>query len=369
MVPFIDLVAQYRAIQPEIDAAVARVLASGQFALGPEVELFEHAFAAYVGGRHAVAVNTGTSALHLSLLAAGVGPGDEVITVSYTFPATIAAVQYTGATPVLVDIDPATYTIDVGLVERAVTSRTKAILPVHLYGHPADMPALLDIAGRHNLVVIEDAAQAHGAVAQAPVGALGAFGCFSFYPGKNLGACGEGGLVVVADDDNARTIRMLRDWGQAEKYHHVLKGFNYRMDELQGAILAVKLRHLDHWTEARRHHARAYHTALAGLPLVRPVERNGWRHVYHLYVVRVAERERVRAHLETSRIRTGIHYPVPVHLQEAYQDLGYGRGSLPETERAAREVLSLPMFPELQSAQIDRVAEALADATSAVGLS
>ena len=256
MIPFLDLKAQYRTIKSDIDAAVHKILDSGQYVLGEEVELFEREFAAFHAADHGVAVNTGTSALHLALLAAGVGDGDEVITVPFTFVATVAAIRYTGARPVFVDIDPVSFTMDVTQIESKITPRTKAIVPVHLYGHPADMDPILEIAARHGLTVIEDACQAHGAIYKnRPVGALGHAGCFSFYPGKNLGAYGEGGMVTTNDAGMQKTMRMLRDWGQEKKYYHVLKGFNYRMEGFQGAILRVKLRHLAAWSEARRERA------------------------------------------------------------------------------------------------------------------
>ena len=256
MIPFLDLKAQYASIKTEIDAAVLNVLASAQYVLGEEVASFEEEFAAYCGAKHAIAVNTGTSALHLSLLAAGIGPGDEVITVPFTFVATVSAICYVGARPVFVDVEPTTLTMDPAQVEAAITPRTKAIVPVHLYGQMADMDAIMAIAERHGIAVIEDACQAHGAEFNGrPAGSIGLSGCFSFYPGKNLGACGEGGIVVTSDDDQASKLRMLRDWGQERRYHHVLKGFNYRMDGIQGAVLRVKLRHLERWTEARRSHA------------------------------------------------------------------------------------------------------------------
>ena len=259
MIPLVDLKAQYHAIKAEIDAAITGVLESSQFVLGTEVQAFEEAFAAYCGGKYAVAVNSGTSALHLSLLAAGVGPQDEVITSPFTFVATVAAIRYTGAKPVFVDIDPRSFTLDPAHIKAAITPRTKVILPVHLYGQPADMDPILEVARRQNLVVIEDAAQAHGAEYHGRrVGSMGEIGCFSFYPGKNLGAYGEGGAVVTNSSEYARTIRMLRDWGQEKRYHHVLRGYNYRMEGIQGAVLRVKLRHLPAWTEARREHAAAY---------------------------------------------------------------------------------------------------------------
>src|SRR6478735_5303453 len=281
-VPYLDLRAQYRSIKPEIDQAVARVLDSCQFVLGPEVAEFEKEFASYCGTTECVAVNSGTSALHLALLAAGVGPGDEVITVPFTFVATAAAILYAGAKPVFVDIEPVSYCMDPAALERAITPRTKAIMPVHLYGHPADMDPILEVAARHGLTVIEDAAQAHGAHYKGrPCGSMGAIAGFSFYPGKNLGAYGEGGAAVTNDADVAKTMRLLRSWGEEKRYEHALKGFNYRMDGIQGAILRVKLRHLEAWTEARRARAADYQAAFAGSDVGVPVEADGCRHVYH----------------------------------------------------------------------------------------
>lgn len=356
MIPYADLKAQYHSIKTEIDAAIANVLESSAFILGKEVAEFEREFAAYCGVRHAVGVNSGTSALHLALLAAGVGPGDEVITVPFTFVATVAAVFYTGAAPVFVDIDPHSYTMDVNRIEAAITSRTKAILPVHLYGQAADMDPILDIAHRHNLVVIEDAAQAHGAEYKGRrTGGMGDLGCFSFYPGKNLGAYGEGGAVVTNNPERANTIRMLRDWGQSRKYYHDLRGFNYRMEGIQGAILRVKLRHLEVWTDARRAHARIYAGQLAGSEIGTPCEMSYARHVYHVYAIRVPRRDRVFQHLNKSGVQAGIHYPIPVHLQPAYRDARYKEGDFPVAESVAREVISLPIFPEMTPAQIDEV--------------
>jgi dTDP-4-amino-4,6-dideoxygalactose transaminase len=356
MVPFLDLKTQYDSLKDEIHDAVTAVLASTQYTLGREVAAFEEEFAAYVGGTFGIAVNSGTSALHLALLAAGVGSGDEVITVPCTFVATVAAIDYTGAKAVFVDADPSTLTMDPRQVEAAITERTKAILPVHLHGHPADLDPILDIAGRYGLRVIEDAAQAHGAEYKGRrVGAIGDLGCFSFYPGKNLGAYGEGGIVVTNSEDYARTIRMLRDWGQERKYHHALKGFNYRMEGIQGAVLRVKLRYLDGWNEARRRHAALYDAALVNTVLETPVETLHARHVYHVYALRSRERDALQKFLQEREIQTGIHYPVPVHLQKAYADLGYKAGDFPVTETAAAELLSLPMYPELKKPQIDRV--------------
>lgn len=363
MVPFLDLKAQYDSIKDEIRPAIDGVLASSQFTLGREVAAFEEEFAAYCGGIFGVGVNSGTSALHLALLAAGVWPGDEVITVASTFVATVAAIDYTGARAVFVDVDPDTLTMDPALVEAAITGRTKVILPVHLHGQPADLDPIMEIARRHGLAVIEDAAQAHGAHYKGrPVGSIGDLGCFSFYPGKNLGAYGEGGLVVTNNEHYAETLRMLRDWGQDRKYHHVLKGYNYRMEGLQGAVLRVKLRHLEAWTEARRGHARRYGELLAGAGVRTPVEAAHARHVYHVYAVRGPARDRLQKALAARDIQTGIHYPIPVHLQPAYADLGYRAGDLPVTERAAAELLSLPMFPELQAGQIAAVAAAVREA-------
>jgi dTDP-4-amino-4,6-dideoxygalactose transaminase len=359
-IPYLDLKAQYRSIKPEIDAAIARVLDSCQFVLGPEVASFEHDFAAYSGTSECIALNSGTSGLHLALLAAGVGPGDEVITVPFTFVASIAAVLYAGAKPALVDIDPRSFTMDPAAVEAAITPRTKAILPVHLYGQPADMDPIMEAARRHNLVVIEDAAQAHGAKYKGrAVGSIGDMACFSFYPGKNLGAYGEGGAVTTSNGEYARTIRMLRDWGQDRKYHHVLRGFNYRMEGFQGAILRVKLQHLDSWTEARLAIVGKYNQLLADCGMVRPTEMPWARHVYHAYTLRTKERNAVLAALDKEGIQTGIHYPVPVHLQPAYADLGYARGAFPQSEKAAEEVFSLPLYPEMTDDQIQSVSQVL----------
>jgi dTDP-4-amino-4,6-dideoxygalactose transaminase len=359
-VPYLDLKAQYQSIKPEIDAAIARVLESGQFVLGPEVAAFEQEFAAYCGAAECIALNSGTSALHLALLAADVGPGDEVITVPFTFVASVAAVTYTGARPVLVDIDPRSFTMDPATIEAAITPRTKAILPVHLYGQSADMAPIMEIAQRHGLVVIEDAAQAHGAKYKGrPVGSIGDIGCFSFYPGKNLGAYGEGGAVTTNNPEYAHTIRMLRDWGQDRKYHHVLRGFNYRMEGFQGAILRVKLRHLDRWTEARREVVRQYDELLSDSGVETPTEMPWGRHVYHVYTLRTDDRDGLQAFLQAEGIQTSIHYPVPAHLQPAYADLGYGRGAFPRSERAAEQVLSLPLYPELSSQAVAEVAGAV----------
>lgn len=363
MIPFLDLKAQYDSIKDEVLSAVSATLASTQFVLGKEVAVFEEEFSAYSGGKFGIGVNSGTSALHLALLAAGVKPGDEVITVSCTFVATVAAIDYAGAHPVFVDVDPWTLNMDATQVETAITERTRAIMPVHLHGQSADLDPILEIARRHKLVVIEDAAQAHAAEYKGRrVGSIGDLGCFSFYPGKNLGAYGEGGMVVTNNEEFAHTIRMLRDWGQERKYHHTLKGFNYRMEGVQGAILRVKLRHLDAWTEARCRHAAAYNALLADVDVQKPVEMPYAKHVYHVYAIRTPKRDVLQASLQSQGIQTGIHYPIPVHLQKAYADFGYGAGDLPVTEQASNELLSLPMFAELQTPQIEAVCTAVREA-------
>ncbi|MGA2101754.1 MAG: DegT/DnrJ/EryC1/StrS family aminotransferase [Candidatus Sulfotelmatobacter sp.] len=358
-VPYLDLRAQYRSIKAEIDAAIAGVLDSCQFVLGSEVARFEEEFARYSGASECIALNSGTSALHLALLAAGVGPGDEVITVPFTFVASVAAVLYAGARPVLVDIDPRTFNMDPAAIEAAITPRTKAILPVHLYGQTSDMDPIMEIARRHGLIVIEDSAQAHGAEYKGRrAGSVGDIACFSFYPAKNLGAYGEGGAVTTNNASYAKTVRILRDWGQDRKYHHVLRGFNYRMEGLQGAILRVKLRHLEDWTERRRAVAKAYNQLLAECDIERPAEMPWARHVYHLYTLRSKDRDGLQKALLAEGIQTAVHYAEPVHVQPAYSDLGYVRGDFPQAERAANEVLSLPMYPELSDEKIQQVAQA-----------
>lgn len=369
MIPFVDLKAQYAGIKDEVNAAILNILETCQFTLGSEVAAFEEEFATYSQAQYGIGVNTGTSALHLALLAAGIGPGDEVITVPFTFVATVAAIYYTGATPVFVDINPRTFTIDVKAIEGAITERTKAIMPVHLYGHPADMDPILDIAKQHGLVVIEDAAQAHGAEYKGRrVGSIGDMGCFSFYPGKNLGAYGEGGMVVTNNTEYTRTIRMLRDWGAEQKYQHVLKGYNFRLEGIQGAVLRVKLRHLETWTEARRAAAAYYNELLSDSEVLTPEAMPYARHVYHIYAIRTPQRSEWQQALQAKGIQTGIHYPIPVHLLPAYADLGYSKGDFPHSEQAAEEVLSLPMFAELSRAQCEEVSEAvtmLADQSTA----
>jgi dTDP-4-amino-4,6-dideoxygalactose transaminase len=359
-VPFLDLRAQYEGLRDEMARALQEVADSGTYVLGPKVKAFEDDFAVFVGAKHCVGVNSGTSALHLALICAGVRPGDEVITVPMTFIATSWAVSYAGATPVYVDVDPVTYTMDIEQVEHRITPKTKAILPVHLYGQPADLGPLLEVGRRHGVPVIEDAAQAHGARYQdGGAGTLGQTGCFSFYPGKNLGAYGEAGAVVTDDDAIAARLRALRDHAQEQRYHHNEIGFNYRMDAMQGAILGIKLKHLAGWTEGRRRVAERYHDLLAGLPLQLPTEAPGRYHVWHLFVALHPERDRVRRELEARGVQTGLHYPIPLHLQKAYAHLGYREGDFPVSERVGRECLSLPMFAELTEQQQDAVVEAL----------
>jgi len=357
MIPYLDLKAQYHGIKDEIDAAVLRVLDSTQFILGEEVAAFEREFAAYCHASESVGVNSGTSALHLALLSAGIGPGDEVITTPFTFVATVAAIRYAGATPVFVDIERDYFTIDTARIESAITAKTRAIIPVHLYGQPADMNAIMEIARRRRLTVIEDAAQAHGSEYHGRrCGSLAEMAAFSFYPGKNLGAYGEGGAITTTRSDMATTCRVLRDWGQEKRYEHRLKGFNYRMDGIQGAVLGVKLRHLEAWTEKRRQVARWYAEALDPESVRLPAERPGCRHVYHVYAVRSDDREGLRDALLKQGIQTGIHYPIPVHLQPAHADLGHHAGDFPVAESVAREVLSLPIYPEMTRQQVATVA-------------
>ena len=366
MIPFVDLQAQYQGIKQEVNTAIQGILDSCQFTLGSEVAAFEQEFAAYCQSEQGVGVNTGTSALHMALLAAGVGRGDEVITVPFTFVATVSAIDYTGATPVLVDIDPRTFTMDVTKLEAAITKRTKAIIPVHLYGQCADMDPIFEIAKQHGLVVIEDAAQAHGAEYKGRrAGSMGDMGCFSFYPGKNLGAYGEAGMVITDNPEFARTIRMLRDWGAEKKYHHVLKGYNFRMEGIQGAVLRVKLRYLEGWTEGRRTAAAHYDRLFAGSGVATPTALAHNRHVYHIYAIRTGNRQALQEALLAQGIQTGIHYPTPVHLLPAFADLGYRAGQFPHSEHAAAQVLSLPMFPELTGAQCEEVAQAVKKSVAA----
>jgi dTDP-4-amino-4,6-dideoxygalactose transaminase len=363
-IPLVDLKTQYASIKPEIDAAIQRVVHNTGFILGKEVADFEQAFASYVGARGAVGIASGTAALHFALLACDVGPGDEVITTAHTFIATAEAISHTGARPVFVDIDPQTYNIDPKQVEDAITPRTKAILPVHLYGQPASMESLLDIAQRHNLWLIEDAAQAHGAEYKGQrCGSIGHLACFSFYPGKNLGAYGDAGAVTGNDEALLAKVRKLRDHGRTSKYEHDEIGFGERLDALQAAVLGAKLPHLEGWIEARRAHARLYNELLADCDVVTPYESPEVRHVYHLYVIRTPRRDMMLAHLKSQGIAAGVHYPIPLHWQPAYLKQGYGDVSLPITERVASEVVSLPMYPELSDEQIAYVVQAVKELT------
>ncbi|MFC2001649.1 DegT/DnrJ/EryC1/StrS family aminotransferase [Chloroflexota bacterium] len=363
-VPAFDLQRQYQDIKTEIDAAVAGVLARGNFILGEEVAGFEAEFAQYSGAKYGVGVGSGTEALHLSLLALGIGAGDEVITVANTAVPTVSAISETGASPVLVDIKYDTYTMDIAQLEAAITPRTKAIIPVHLYGNAVDMESLMKVAGKYQLVVVEDACQAHGAEYKGrKVGTIGTIGAFSFYPTKNLGGYGDGGMVITSDEALAGKVRQLRFYGMAdkEKYLHVIKGINSRLDEMQAAILRVKLRHLDKWNESRRAKAALYNQLLPEEFISLPYEPPYARHVYHLYVVRTERRDELRRYLKRHRIDTLIHYPTPIHLQPAYADLGLGEGAFPVSEKCAREILSLPMFPELSDVEIRHVAQTVRD--------
>ncbi|MGA2879692.1 MAG: DegT/DnrJ/EryC1/StrS family aminotransferase [Bryobacteraceae bacterium] len=357
MIRFLDLAAEYHELKTEIDGAVARILESGQFVGGHEVSALEEEFASYCGARHGVAVNSGTSALHLALLAAGIQPGDEVITVPFTFYATVAAIGYVGATPVYVDIHPATFNIDPAKIEAAITDRTRAILLVHLYGQCADMDPILDIARRHKLLVIEDAAQAHGAAYRGRrAGSMGDIGCFSFYPTKNLGAAGEGGMLTTNNAEYARTAALLRSWGEEQRYRPRLKGFNYRLPSIQAAILRVKLPRLDVWIEARRNRAAEYDGLLEHSGVTRPQAPEDSRHVYCLYTVRAADRDGLQRGLETAGIQTAVHYPLPIHLMPAYSDRRYQAGDFPVAEACAKTVLSLPMHSHLSAPQVEQVA-------------
>lgn len=359
-IPLVNLRRQYEGIKGEIREAMTRIVENSAFILGEEVKQFEDEFASFCGARYAIGVSSGTAALHLALLAAGVGEGDEVITVPYTFTATTEAISYVGARTVFVDIDPEDYNIDVSRVEEKITERTKTILPVHLYGHPVDMEPILAMADRHGLKVVEDAAQAHGAEYRGrKVGAIGTVGCFSFYPAKNLGAYGDGGMVVTNDEEIADKVRLLRDHGRRGKYEHLVKGYNYRLDALQAAILRVKLKSLSSWNENRRELAKLYNELLAGTGVITPIEREYAKHVYHLYVIRVKDREGLQKWLKSRGIATGAHYPLPLHFQKAYEHLGYKRGDFPAAEKCSQEVISLPMFPELTREEIEEVSGAI----------
>jgi len=358
-IPFVDLGAQYADIRHEVSQAMEKVLAKSDFILGHDVELFEEEFAAYCEAKYAVGVDSGTSALELILRAYEIGPGDEVITVANTFIATVLAIAMVGATPVLVDINRDTYNIDISRVEAAITERTKAILPVHLYGQPAEIDPLLAIARKHNLLVIEDACQAHGArYGTQRVGSLGNAAAFSFYPAKNLGAYGDAGMIVTNDTKVTHAARMLRNYGQSTKYHHEMAGYNRRLDTLHAAVLRVKLHYLDSWNAARRQHAATYNELMVNAGLVLPREASACESVWHLFVVRSQQRDELQAYLGRHGIATGVHYPVPVHLQPAFANLGYKPGAFPITEQYAKQILSLPMYPELSIGMIEHITNA-----------
>lgn len=367
-IPFVDLRAQYRQIQNEVDPAVLAVMHRGDFILGGAVAEFEKAFAEYCGVKYCVGVDSGYSALELIVRAYDIGPGDEVITAANTFIATTLAISNAGATPVLVDCDPETYNIDASKIEAAITPRTKAIMPVHLYGQTADMDAIVAIAHKHGLRVFEDAAQASGARYKGRrAGSLGDAAGFSFYPGKNLGAYGDGGAVTTNDPEIAEKIRLLRNIGQKVKYFHEVKGFNNRLDTMQAAVLGVKLPHLDDWNASRRRAAATYSNLLADLPVVTPTTADYAEHIFHLYVVRVDGREALMEDLKKAGIATGLHYPIPIHLQPAYEELGYKRGDFPITEAYAETIVSLPIFPELDDEKVAYVANAVREHMAARG--
>lgn len=361
-IPYFDLPAQIRSLRKDLDAVIAKTLDNCSFCLGPDTAQFEKDFANYCGAAHCTGFNSGTSALHVALLLLNVKPGDEVITTPFTFVATSWAVSYVGAKPVYVDIDDATFNLNPALIEKAITPRTKAVMPVHLYGHPFDVGPILAVCKKHNLPLVEDAAQAHGAKYKGKtIGTFGDISCFSFYPGKNLGACGEGGALVTNNAAFDKRARALREHGSTVRYYHDEVGFNYRMEGIQGAVLGVKLKHLPAWTARRREIAHTYHRLLADTPLQLPKEAAYAESVYHLYVVRHPRRDELKKHLEASGIGCALHYPLPLHLQKCYAGLGYQQGAFPVAEKAARECLSLPIYPELTGAQIQRIAGAIRD--------
>lgn len=368
VVPFFDLTRQYKKIKSEILSATQRVYEKGRFILGEEVSVFEKEFSHYCGVRYGVGVGSGTDALYLALKAAGIGEGDEVVTVANSFVATALAISFTGAKPLFVDIDPKAYTMDPNSLELLLKrekakksgQKIRAVLPVHLYGHPADMDSIMEIANRYDLVVIEDACQAHGAkYGTKTVGSLGAMGCFSFYPTKNLGGYGDGGMVVTDHQKYDQKLRLLRCYGERKKYQHILKGHNSRLDEIQAALLRVKLKHLDQWNEERRRKARLYTRMLSPLGLVCPSEKKGVRHVYHLYAIKTRKRDALQAFLKKRGIETLIHYPIPIPFEKAYQEMGYRRGDFPLTDQWSRKILSLPFFPEMREPEMEKVTEGI----------
>jgi dTDP-4-amino-4,6-dideoxygalactose transaminase len=357
-VPFLDLKVQYRQIEKELTPVLQGIMAEGAFIGGPELEAFEAEFAAFCDSPYCVGLNSGTDALRFALMAAGVGPGDEVVTVPHTFIATTEAISQAGAVSVFVDIDPRTGTMDAGQLAGRITPKTKAVIPVHLYGQPADMDPILDLAAKKSLAVIEDACQAHGALYKGrKAGSMGLVGCFSFYPGKNLGAFGDAGAAVTADETVARKMRMLRDHGQSQKYYHDIEGFNGRLDAIQAAILRLKLKRLEEWNRARRENAAHYDWLLSDVPGVTVVGQAVYsQSVYHLYVILVADRDGLQAYLTEKGIGTGLHYPLPLHLQKAYAHLGFKKGDFPVTEHFAAQLISLPMYAEIAKGQIEYVA-------------
>jgi dTDP-4-amino-4,6-dideoxygalactose transaminase len=361
-IPYFDLPAQLRSVRKEIDAAIARTIDNTSFCLGPDVAQFEKDFAKYCGAEHALGFNSGTSALHVGLMLLNIGRDDEVITTPMTFVATSWAISYVGAKPVYVDIDDATFNLDPKLIEKAITPRTKAIMPVHLYGHPFDIDPILAICKKHNLPLVEDACQAHGAKYKGKtVGTFGEVSGFSFYPGKNLGACGEGGALVTNNAAYAARAKSLREHGSTVRYYHDEVGFNYRMEGIQGAVLGVKLKHLHEWTQGRQRVAKRYAELLADTPLKLPHQASWAESVWHLYVVRHPKREELKKHLEENGVGCALHYPLPLHLQKCYASLGHKKGDFPVTEKASNECLSLPIYPELTDAQIQRVASVIKD--------
>lgn len=360
-VPFVDLRRQYDTIKGEINTKIVETLQDAHFILGENVENFEKEFANYCNLKHGIGVASGSDALTLSLKVIGVGEGDEVITVPNTFIATVDAISRNGAKPIFVDIDPETYNIDVTQIEEKITDKTKAISPVHLYGQPADMDEIIKIGREYNLMIIEDACQAHGSEYKGKkVGSIGDVGCFSFYPAKNLGAYGDGGIIVTNNEEIAERIKMLRNYGQSKKYYHDFVGYNSRLDEIQAAVLQVKLRYLDEWNEKRREHAKLYNELLEKVPgIEKPIEKDYAKHVYHLYVIRCENRDKLQRYLGSKGVSTGIHYPIPVHLQKAYKQLGYKQEDFLITEKYSTEILSLPMFPELLDDEIEYVVKCI----------
>jgi dTDP-4-amino-4,6-dideoxygalactose transaminase len=357
MIPLVDLKAQYNSIKTEIDNAIQGVLDSTSFIMGDELKRFEEEFALFCNTKYAIGVANGSDALILALKACGIGEADEIITVPHTFIATTEAITHVGGKIVFVDINPKTYTIDVSRIEEKISNKTRAIIPVHLYGQPADMDPIMELAKKYNLKVIEDAAQAHGAEYKGKkVGSIGDVACFSFYPGKNLGAYGDAGMITTNSEEIAKRVKLLRNHGSIKKYEHKIEGYSSRLDNLQAAILRVKLRHLNKWNDLRRRNAKKYNELLNNIDnVIVPYEADYAKHVYHLYVIRTEERDQLKEDLKTNGVTTGIHYPIPLHLQPAYNYLGYKEGDFPITEECSKKILSLPMFAELSDRQIDEI--------------